>query len=66
MNAQSQQPINPPQHQNDQPGHENQMHPQPVYIEPDYRGSNKLEGKVAVITGGDSGIGRAVAIAYAK
>ena len=66
MNAQSQQPINPPQHQNDQPGHESQMHPQPVYIEPDYQGSDKLKGKVAVITGGDSGIGRAIAIAYAK
>ena len=56
----------PPQHQDDQPGHENQMHPQPIYIEPDYQGSNKLQGKAAVITGGDSGIGRAVAIAYAK
>lgn len=58
--------LNPPQHQEDQPGHENEMQPQPVYIEPDYQGSEKLKGKVAIITGGDSGIGRAVAIAYAR
>ena len=42
------------------------MVPQPVYIEPDYEGSHKLKEKVAVITGGDSGIGRAVAVAFAK
>jgi len=66
MNAQSPPSTMPPQHQADQPGHENQMHPQPVYIEPDYKASDKLKGKVAVITGGDSGIGRAIAVAYAK
>ena len=66
MNAQSKPSTLPPQHQDDQPGHENQMHPEPIYIEPDYQGSNKLKGKAAVITGGDSGIGRAIAIAYAK
>ncbi|HEU4708344.1 MAG TPA: SDR family oxidoreductase [Methylophilaceae bacterium] len=56
----------PPQHQNIQPGHEDQMTPEPVFIDPDYEGSHKLQGKVAIITGGDSGIGRAVAVAFAK
>src|SRR4051812_45977727 len=66
MKTSPQKDINPPQHQSQQPGKEAQMHPQPVYIEPDYEGSNKLKEKVAVITGGDSGIGRAVAVAFAK
>lgn len=55
----------PAQTQEKQPGLESEMEPKPV--QPfDYKGSGKLEGRVAVITGGDSGIGRAVAIAYAK
>lgn len=56
----------PPQHQPQQPGSEMQMNPQPISEDSDYIGSGKLLNKTAIITGGDSGIGRAVAIAYAK
>jgi H2-forming N5,N10-methylenetetrahydromethanopterin dehydrogenase-like enzyme len=55
-----------PKQQQKPPGVQSAMEPVPDCGEDSYRGSGKLIGKVAVITGGDSGIGRAVAIAYAR
>ncbi len=56
----------PAQSQNQKPALESEMNPAPQYDRESYQGSDKLKGKVALITGGDSGIGRSVAVLYAK
>ncbi|MEQ9552294.1 MAG: SDR family oxidoreductase [Coleofasciculus sp. G3-WIS-01] len=56
----------PPQTQERKPALESEMTPKPEYDDPNYKGSDKLLDKVALITGGDSGIGRSVAVFYAK
>ena len=56
----------PPQHQNGQPGVESEMDPKPISVNPNYKASGKLAGKTAIISGGDSGIGKSVAIYFAK
>lgn len=56
----------PAQHQHIQPGSQQEMYPTPITDNPQYIGSGKLKNRVAIITGGDSGIGQAVAVAFAK
>jgi len=58
--------MNMPKQQQQPPGHEKQLTPQADHGETSYRGSGKLQDKATVITGGDSGIGRAVALAFAR
>ena len=60
-------PMNPmPEQEQPRPGIESKMEPRPQFLAPDYKGSEKLQDKVALITGGDSGIGRSVAVLYAR
>lgn len=56
----------PPQHQGHQPGIESEMSPLPQFENPNYQATGKLSGKTAIVTGGDSGIGRAVAVSFAR
>ncbi|MBD3250368.1 MAG: SDR family oxidoreductase [Candidatus Pacebacteria bacterium] len=56
----------PPQHQKKQPGRSYKMNPEPVYDLDYYRGTGKLEDKIAIVTGGDSGIGRSVSLLFAR
>ena len=58
--------LAPEQSQDVQPGMEYEMRPLPIFDNPNYKGSGKLKDKVAIITGGDSGLGRACSIAYVK
>src|SRR5207237_6415291 len=63
---QGEQTLQPAQHQTRRPGIESVMEPQPRSTGSQYKPAGKLSGKAALVTGGDSGIGRAVAVLYAK
>ncbi len=65
MATTTQKQIFPEQHQNQQPGTETKMNPKPISEDPKYKAANKLLDKIAIITGGDSGIGKSIAITYA-
>ena len=56
----------PPQHQNQQPGRQSEMHPKPESEMKSYRSARRFEDKVVLVVGGDSGIGRAISIGFAK
>lgn len=56
----------PPQEQQVHPGFECEMKSEPQYLAPWYKGAGKLKGKIAIVTGGDSGIGRSVSILFAR
>jgi NAD(P)-dependent dehydrogenase (short-subunit alcohol dehydrogenase family) len=62
----SKEKLRPAQSQDRQPGLETEMDPKPEYLRPHTNGSDKLKGLIAVVTGGDSGIGRAVSVAFAQ
>jgi NAD(P)-dependent dehydrogenase (short-subunit alcohol dehydrogenase family) len=66
MPSRETEPQRPPQHQQRQPGLEFELRPQPRFISETYKAADKLAGKIALITGGDSGIGRATAVAFAR